>query len=187
MNLPNKIIEFLSFKIEKKCGKDHLVRLLFLTISSSIIFIYFLVLAIISIFSSNILLLMLSLSASILIAINQIIIVKKLQLNSYIYFPIVLPALIFQFFLWTGSISAIGTLIIALLPLITIGLLGFNKGAIFSLIFAIVAAMGLFLPLEINGGYNLDIVFKVNFFVSYFIIIFIAYLFDVVKQNSKFE
>jgi CheY-like chemotaxis protein len=187
MNLPNRILKFLSFQIEKKCGKDHLVRMLILTIASSVIVIYFLILAIISIFSFNFLLLMLSLSASILIAINQIIIVKKLQLNSYIYSPIVIPAIIFQFFLWTGSVSAIGTLIIALLPLITIGLLGFNKGAIFSLVFAIVAAMGLFLPLEVNGGYNLDIIFKVNFFVSYFIIIFIAYLFDVVKQNSIFE
>jgi CheY-like chemotaxis protein len=187
MNFANRFLSFFSFRVEEKCGKDHLSRMLAVNVASSIIIIFFFFQAIISLVSSDILLFAISISACLLVAINQVVILKKLNLSGYIYFPIILPALIFQYLLWTGNVSIVGTLIISLFPIITIAILGFNKGAAFSLLFALASAIGLFLPLEINSGYEVDIYFKIYFFVSFFIVLFTSFLFDAIKQNAIHE
>ena len=184
MNLSDKLLHILSFRIEKKCGKDHVPRMLTLTVASTIIAIYFFILGILSLFPHNFLQLVLSFSACFLILVNQWLVIKKVQFCNFLYFPIILLLIIFQYFLWSGSISFVGTLVTSLFPLIAIGLLGYFRGSLASLAFAILAAIGFFIPLSINVGYELELAVKINFFLSFFIVTAMAYLFEKIRQIS---
>ena len=184
MNLSDKLLHILSFRIEKKCGKDHVPRMLTLTVASTIIAIYFFILGILSLFLHNFLQLVLSFSACFLILVNQWLVIKKVQFCNFLYFPIILLLIIFQYFLWSGSISFVGTLVTSLFPLIAIGLLGYFRGSLASLAFAILAAIGFFIPLSINVGYELELAVKINFFLSFFIVTAMAYLFEKIRQIS---
>ena len=184
MNLSDKLLHILSFRIEKKCGKDHIPRMLTLTVASTIIAIYFFILGILSLFPYNFLQLALSFSACFLILVNQWLVIKKVQFCNFPYFPIILLFIIFQYFLWSGNISFVGTLVTSLFPLIAIGLLGYFRGSLASLAFAILAAIGFFIPLSINVGYELELAVKINFFLSFFIVTALAYLFEKIRQIS---
>jgi len=158
--------------------------MLTLTVASTIIAIYFFILGILSLFPHNFLQLVLSFSACFLILVNQWLVIKKVQFCNFLYFPIILLLIIFQYFLWSGSISFVGTLVTSLFPLIAIGLLGYFRGSLASLAFAILAAIGFFIPLSINVGYELELAVKINFFLSFFIVTAMAYLFEKIRQIS---
>ncbi len=187
MNIANRLISFLSFRVGEKCGKDHLPRVLTLSITSGIVIIFFLIQASVSLINSDIILFTLSLSTCLLLGLNLGVIIRKLQLNGLLNFTLALPMLMFLFMLWTGSVTNKGTLIMSLVPIIAVSILGFNKGAIFSLTFLFLSIITLFIPLEINAGYALDIEFKVLFVISFLLVLIAVYFIDAIKQNTYHE
>jgi CheY-like chemotaxis protein len=129
-----------------------------------------------------------SLATSILLGFSILLIFKGVQTNLQSYFLLSIPALSFLYFIFSGGISLAGTLAIGLFPIIAIGILGHNKGGIYSLIFAILAIIGLFTPLEINlVTINIALSLKLILIVSYFAVLLATFLFDVIRSKSIHE
>ena len=72
-----------------------------------------------------------------------------------------------------------------MLPIIAIGVLGYNKGAIFSITFLLLALIGLFAPIgEGSPSEKINLLLKFIFIISYLSVFFAVYLLDAIRAKS---
>lgn len=185
MNLANRLLKFFSFKLEDKCEKEHFAKLLSISVASIIMIALLLIHAALFFISSENIAGIVSGLAGVAVWVSLIVIIKKVQVNSYSFIHISIPALFFLYLIWSGNILLTGSLAICLLPIIAIGVLGYNKGAIFSLTFLLLAIIGLFAPFgEDSPSEKVSLLLKFLFIISYLSVVFAVYLLDAIRAKS---
>jgi CheY-like chemotaxis protein/nitrogen-specific signal transduction histidine kinase len=90
----------------------------------------------------------------------------------------------FLVLLASGEVEITGTLIIGIFPLVACQISGYNRGATISLVFLAFALLLIFLPLEVNPGFNLPLVAKIAFLISYIFILLLVFLLEASKQRD---
>ncbi|MFP4557058.1 MAG: response regulator [Bacteroidales bacterium] len=185
MNLANRLLKFFSFKLEDKCEKDHFAKLLSISVASFIMIALLLVHAVLFFASSQSTAGIVSGLASVIVGITLIIAIKKIQANGFSIVLITVPAIFFLYLIWSGNILLTGSLAICLLPIIAVGILGYNRGAVYSLVFLFLAVAGLFAPLgEDSTSEKIELTLKILFIFSYLTVLFAVYLLEAIKAKS---
>ncbi len=150
--------------------------------------IFFLVQAVIFFVTSNSIHGTLSLATSFIVAVTLFFILKKIQFIGYNYFLVTIPAISFLSLLFTGGISLTGSLAVGLFPIVAIGILGHNRGGVFSLVFLFLGIIGLFIPLGINSSsIGLVLSIKLILILSFIAVLLASYLFEVIKSKAMHE
>jgi len=188
MNLANRILQAITLNKINQFEKEGRARILSISAICVLLIIFFFLQGIISFFiENNMLSAIVSLVAGVIITAYYLLFINnKVILNSN-FFPSTIAGLTFIFYIFSGSVSSVGTLIIGLFPLMIISTMGFNKGLIFSLGFFAIACVGFFLPLNYNPGTELSLSLKLSFLISYLIMLLASYLLDSIKQEIHNE
>ena len=90
--------------------------------------------------------------------------------------------------MWVGQVRAAGIISLSVYPVFATGLLGHNRGAIYSIGFFALSLIGLFVPLSINAyaiGTALNI--KFSYAILYITILVLTYLFEAIRSRSSHE
>ncbi len=185
MKLANKLLQISSFNLEGKCDKETFVRLTQFGVSSFVLISYFVVQSIFAIaLMKNLTLMLVSIAAAAVLAINLSIIVKQKHTNGLSNITAIVSGLALLYVAGTGNISIVGTLILGLFPFFAISMLGYSKGGYYSIAFGILFIASFFLPASLNPSAQEPISGKLFFVFSYFTALTIAYIFEVVKNRT---
>jgi len=185
MKLANKLLQISSFNLEGKCDKETFVRLTQFGVSSFVLISYFVVQSIFAIaLMKNLTLMLVSIAAAAVLAINLSIIVKQKHTNGLSNITAIVSGLALLYVASTGNISIVGTLILGLFPFLAISMLGYSKGGYYSIAFGILFIASYFLPATLNPSAQEPISQKLFFIFSYFTALTIAYIFEVVKNRT---
>ncbi len=183
MKLANKLLQISSFNLEGKCEKETFIRLNQLGISSLVLMIFFVIQAVLAIILLDSLSLMLvSISTTLVLAINLSIIVKRKYTNGLSTLTAFISGAAFLFIIPSGNLGVIGTLILGLYPFLAISMLGHSKGSYVSVGFGILFIISFFIP--INASIEQPISFKLFFAISYLASLTLAYIFEVAKNRT---
>ena len=151
MKLANKLLQISSFNLEGKCDKETFVRLTQFGVSSFVLISYFVVQSIFAIaLMKNLTLMLVSIAAAAVLAINLSIIVKQKHTNGLSNITAIVSGLALLYVAGTGNISIVGTLILGLFPFFAISMLGYSKGGYYSIAFGILFIASFFLPASLN-------------------------------------
>lgn len=85
-------------------------------------------------------------------------------------------------FLFSLSVQSVNPLIVALFPIMAIQISGYNRGATISILFLLISAIVLFLPIDELA--STSIASKLIFLLAYILILLFAYLIEVIKVRA---
>lgn len=188
MNIANRLLSLFSFNFEQKYGKQQISKLQLLSVGSLVMVAFFLVQTIMFFLRSNYLEGIITLAGGFVIFTSFFITIKRVGIKSYNYFIAALPGLTILTLLWIGQVRAAGILSLSVFPVFAIGLLGNNRGAIYSIIFFALSLIGLFIPLSINA-YALSMALNIKLFYAllYISILALSYLYETISSRSLHE
>ncbi len=179
MNLTNNIISFFSFKFLSENDKDSFNRFLAVTISNLSLIVFFFLQATIAFFEDSIITTAFFVSATLVLTINMLLLIGRKQIPFHGGILIIVSGLGFLFSL---SVQSVNPLIIALFPIMAIQISGYNRGATISILFLLISAIVLFIPIDELA--DTTIVSKLIYFLAYIIILLFAYLIEVIKVRA---
>lgn len=182
MNLTNNLIRFFSFKFVSDNDKDSFNRFLAITISSLSLILYFLIKASLAFLGDSIIATAFFISVFLALTINLLLLISRKQIPFHGGILIIVAGLGFLFSLSVQLGGLVNSLIIALFPLMAIQISGYNRGATISILFLLLSAIVLFMPIEETE--SISIVSKFIFFFAYIIILLFAYLLEILKIRA---
>lgn len=184
MNLTQLLLNFFSFSYASQSDKDSYSRFTASTISNFLLIPFFLFQSLSSYFSGALIASVFFLTIAMLLLFNFILLINRKQVLFHGGVLIIAAGLGFLVLLASGEVEITGTLIIGLFPLIACQVSGYNRGASISLVFLAFALLLLFLPLEVNPGFNMPLVTKIAFLISYIVILLLVFLLEASKQRD---
>lgn len=185
MNLANRLLRIFSLKAFQNEADEFYPKAQAFSFSSWILLLYFIFLSASSLLVSNKLIAITSISAVAIIGLTMLFYTKKsIHSNAYCYILIFTTFTVFGLTIWTGNLGLSSALAIGIFPIIVIASLGYNRGAILSIIFLLIAAVALFFPIRLLGNTDeLSLSFKLLFIVSFLAIMILAYLLDAAQAR----
>jgi CheY-like chemotaxis protein/signal transduction histidine kinase len=188
MDLANKITKMLMLKAEQEYGEVNFAKQLSLKVGSIVYILFFLINSIPLFLSKDIIAGIVSISSAILITIFFLIITNKRLTNGINQIIVIIPILAFSYFFWFGSITLTGTLLACLIPVVSITMLGYNRGATLSVLFLIISAGSLYAPFDVNmPTFELSQSFKISYLLSYAVLLFASFLMESIRAKSMYE
>lgn len=184
MKLANHLLNFCSFSLEGKCERDIFYRLVLFSISTLAILMFLVIQSLLSLLlSQNYTIAITSFVAFIALTTLLYFVVQAKQLNGMGKAALLVVGMLFLFYLSAGAMTTTGTLFFALFPVYAIICSGQTRGSAYSIVFWGVAALILFLPLDLNLAYRETIGAKILFLTTYLIVLFTFALVDFFKQR----
>lgn len=184
MNLTQLLLNFFSFNYSSQSDKDSFSRFTASTISNFVLIPFFLFQSLSSYFSGAIITSVFYLTLGLLLLLNFIMLINLKQVSFHGGILVIATGLGFLVLLASGEVEITGTLIIGIFPLVACQISGYNRGATISLVFLAFALLLIFLPLEVNPGFNLPLVAKIAFLISYIFILLLVFLLEASKQRD---
>ncbi len=183
MNLANALLKIFTLNLNLHVEREKLNQSINISISSLLLAAFFALATLLSFLQSNLPLTLVSLAAFILLTLNLILLNYWKEQPILTHLPVILTGLVLMFYIGTGGITLLGSVIIGLFPLIAISVHGFNRGALISLIFGALSAIILFLPLNLNQDVQLGLGLKISYIFTYIIAIVLCFLIEARKQQ----
>ena len=181
-----KIFKFFSFGLDEETDPLLLNRILLTNIFSGFGILYFLTFAILALFNGENLVAWTLLSAALLAVMNMIYLVRTKKVRHSVTFLLGLIGVLLLFILVTGGTGNTGYLWAMTFPLISLVLLGLERGSISSLVFLLLAGIVLFGDLEfVRVKY--DPVFSLRYISAYFGIYLIIYAFEYIRIRNMMK
>ncbi len=184
MNISNWILKVLTFNQLHKFSKKLRSQLIAVSVVCFTFTIFFLIHFGISYFIENdSVSSLISASTAIILSIYFAIVLSSRERVSMPFFPTIIIGLVFLFYLFVGSISYTGTLIIGVFPIVASITLGVRKGLYMSLIFLVIAILGLTLPFPFFTTEPIVLSLKITSLVSYLLVLLVLFIVEVLKQE----
>lgn len=186
MKFANKLLQISSFNLEGKCEKEAFIRLTQLGVSSIVLMLFFIVQSVLAIMILNSLLLMtVSISATLLLAINLSIVIKRKYTNGLSSLTALISGIGLLFIIISGNLGIIGTLALGLYPFLAISMLGYSRGGYFSIGFGILFLGFILFPT--SAVLQQPISFKFFFALSYLSSLTLAYVYEIAKNRTVID
>ena len=186
MNTQEKIFRFFFFGLEDKADAGKLTRILMTNIFSVLGILFFLLFAVLDYFRGNSLFTWILLSATGLVILNMVFMVRTLRVQHSIFFLLSVMSVLLLILLITGGTHETGYLWALTFPIISLILLGLRRGSLSSLVFLILAGVVLLgrLPFSLV---EYDTVFSLRYLSTYFGIYVLVYAFEYLRIRNVMQ
>ncbi len=184
-----KILDLFSFSLGDKYESEILNKILLINFFSFIYFIFMIITSVLFLIKSN------NISAVILFVVSAILVInfflfRKNQKQEFASAALVVIASISSIYLhFTGGIENSGLFWSLIFPLMSIFLLGQQRGLQVAGIFFAVSLAIFFLPVNASFTPKYELSFKISFSIVYIVIAFLSYTYEFFKiqSNQKLE
>lgn len=183
MKIANLLINFCSFNIDRNASKDTADRLIQFSISvlSSLFFLF--TLSTIAFIKSDAITGFLLTSAFVLIGILLVIIFSKNQLKTYGLLGLFIFGILSLSALMVGNLGYLVLWAILLFPVLAITSSDYSKGNVIAIVFGVLLAVILFLPIDANKARFIETPLKIIALTFYASILFVASLLHFYKTK----
>jgi len=183
MKIANLFINFCSFNIDRNASKDTADRLIQFSISvlSSLFFLF--TLSTIAFIKSDAITGFLLTSAFVLIGILLVIIFSKNQLKTYGLLGLFIFGILSLSALMVGNLGYLVLWAILLFPVLAITSSDYSKGNVIAIVFGVLLAVILFLPIDANKARFIETPLKIIALTFYASILFVASLLHFYKTK----